>query len=133
VQAQVLNLLMDLREQLRLSMLFISHDLGVIGHVSDHVAVMYMGRIVERASTRTILDRPLHPYTRALMAAVPKPDPSLRIAGAVEIGEPPSQFDRPRGCAYAARCPIASQRCAADVPELRRIEQDDRMIACHNL
>jgi peptide/nickel transport system ATP-binding protein/oligopeptide transport system ATP-binding protein len=133
VQAQVLNLLMDLREQLRLSMLFISHDLGVIGHVSDHVAVMYMGRIVERAGTRTILERPLHPYTRALMAAVPKPDPSLRIAGAVETGEPPSQFDRPRGCAYAARCPIASERCVADVPELRRIEPDDRLIACHNL
>ncbi len=133
VQAQVLNLLMDLREQLKLSMLFISHDLGVIGHVSDQVAVMYMGRIVEWASTRAILDHPLHPYTRSLIAAVPKPDPSVRIAGAIETGEPPSQFNRPQGCAYAARCPIASDRCRVDAPDLRRAGPDDRLVSCHNL
>jgi oligopeptide/dipeptide ABC transporter ATP-binding protein len=132
VQAQVLNLMMDLREQLGLSMLFISHDIGVIGQISDRVAVMYMGRVVELADTRTILDRPMHPYTRALMAAVPRPDPSQRIAGAIEIGEPPSQFMRPAGCAYAARCPLASSRCSAEAPDLRALD-DGRLAACHNL
>ena len=133
VQAQVLNLMMDLREELKLSMLFISHDLGVIGQISDRVAVMYMGRVVELADTRTILDHALHPYTRALMAAVPKPDPSKRIAGAIETGEPPSQFNRPSGCTYAARCPLHSARCLAEVPELRPIDPDHRLVACHNV
>jgi oligopeptide/dipeptide ABC transporter ATP-binding protein len=132
VQAQVLNLMMDLREQLNLSMLFISHDLGVIGQMSSRVAVMYMGRIVEQAGTRTVLDHPLHPYTRALVAAIPKPDPSKRILGAIETGEPPSLFTRPRGCAYAPRCPIASDRCFADVPKLRSADTVGRTIACHN-
>jgi oligopeptide/dipeptide ABC transporter ATP-binding protein len=133
VQAQVLNLMMDLQEQLKLSMLFISHDLGVIGQISDRVAVMYMGRVVELAATPAILENPVHPYTRALMNAVPKPDPSRRIAGAIELGEPPSQFDRPLGCAYAPRCPLASERCAKEAPQLRRIEQSDRVVACHNV
>jgi oligopeptide/dipeptide ABC transporter ATP-binding protein len=133
VQAQVLNLLMDLQETLRLALLFISHDLGVIGHVSDRVAVMYMGRIVELAATRTILDRPLHPYTLALMAAVPRPDPARRIAGAIELGEPPSQLTRPAGCAYAPRCPLADSRCRMEAPPLRHVAPDDRWVACHNV
>jgi peptide/nickel transport system ATP-binding protein/oligopeptide transport system ATP-binding protein len=133
VQAQVLNLMMDLRERLGLSMLFISHDIGVIGQISDRVAVMYMGRVVEVSDARTILDRAAHPYTRALMAAVPKPDPSQRIAGAIETGEPPSQLNRPAGCAYAARCPLVSDRCRAEVPELRPLAADNRLAACHNL
>ncbi|KQY99675.1 peptide ABC transporter ATP-binding protein [Pseudolabrys sp. Root1462] len=133
VQAQVLNLMMDLRERLGLSMLFISHDIGVIGQISDRVAVMYMGRVVELSDARTILDRAMHPYTRALMAAVPKPDPSQRIVGVVETGEPPSQFNRPTGCAYAARCPLASERCLAEAPLLRPIGPDNRLVACHNL
>ena len=133
VQAQVLNLMMDLRDQLRLSMLFISHDLGVIGQISSRVAVMYMGRIVEQAGTRTVLDHPLHPYTRALVAAIPKPDPSKRILGAIEMGEPPSLFTRPRGCAYAPRCPMASDRCLVDAPQLRSAGADGRTIACHNV
>lgn len=132
VQAQVLNLMMDLREQLGLSMLFISHDIGVIGQISDRVAVMYMGRVVELAGARTILDNPMHPYTQALMAAVPRPDPSRRIAGAIETGEPPSQFKRPAGCAYAARCPLVSSRCLGEVPELRAVGEG-RMAACHVL
>ncbi len=132
VQAQVLNLMMDLREQLGLSMLFVSHDIGVIGQISDRVAVMYMGRIVEMTDARSIIDDPRHPYTQALMAAVPRPDPSKRILGAIETGEPPSQFNRPAGCAYAARCPLASSRCAAEVPNLRPIESG-RVVACHNV
>ena len=131
VQAQVLNLLMDLRERLKLSMLFISHDLGVIGHVSDRVAVMYMGRLVEVADARTIQDRPVHPYTLALMAAVPKADPSQRITGAIQMSEPPSQFMRPAGCAYAPRCALATQRCSVEAPQLRRL--GDRLVACHNV
>jgi len=133
VQAQVLNLMMDLREQLSLSMLFISHDLGVIGRISSRVAVMYMGRIVEQAGTRMVLDNPLHPYTQALVAAIPKPDPSIRIQGAIETGEPPSLFKRPSGCAYAPRCPIASDRCGAEAPELRSVGADGRRVACHNV
>ncbi len=131
IQAQVLNLLMDLRENLRLSMLFISHDLGVIGQISDRVAVMYMGRIVELAEVDAILDRAVHPYTQALMAAMPKPDPSLRITGGTELGEPPSQFERSTGCAYALRCPLASDRCVAEAPALRQFA-DGRLVACHN-
>ena len=131
IQAQVLNLLMDLREQLKLSMLFISHDLGVIGQISDRVAVMYMGRIVEFAEARAILDRPVHPYTQALMAAMPKPDPAQRIARGVELGEPPSQFERASGCAYALRCPLATERCTAEAPLLREFS-NGRSVACHN-
>jgi oligopeptide/dipeptide ABC transporter ATP-binding protein len=131
VQAQVLNLLMDLRERLKLSMIFISHDIGVIGYVSHRVAVMYMGRIVEMADARTILEHPTHPYTLALMAAVPRPDPSLRIEGAMPASEPPSQFNRADGCAYAPRCPLASDRCRVEAPSLRSLGA--RMVACHNV
>ncbi len=131
VQAQVLNLLMDLRERLGLSMIFISHDIGVIGYVSHRVAVMYMGRIVEVAETNAILESPTHPYTRALMQAVPRPDPTLLILGAVPTGEPPSQFDRAGGCAYAPRCPLATDRCRIDAPLLRPLGV--RMVACHNV
>jgi oligopeptide/dipeptide ABC transporter ATP-binding protein len=130
VQAQVLNLLMDLRERLGLSMIFISHDIGVIGYVSHRVAVMYMGRIVETADTKAILEHPAHPYTRALMAAVPRPDPAMRIAGAMPTSEPPSQFNRAAGCAYAPRCPLATDRCRTEAPELRRL--GDTIVACHN-
>ena len=119
VQAQVLNLLVDLQETMGLSMVFISHDLGVVGQISHRVAVMYMGRVVETAATRDIIDHPIHPYTRTLMAARPTPDPKVRIKAGIEIGEPPSQFDRPRGCPYAKRCTIASAHCETSDPSLR--------------
>jgi oligopeptide/dipeptide ABC transporter ATP-binding protein len=132
VQAQVLNVLADLRESMGLSMIFISHDLGVVGQISDRVAVMYMGRIVETAPTHDIIDRPTHPYTRTLMAARPKPNPKIRIKAGIEIGEPPSQFDRPLGCPYAKRCPLMTSICETNDPALRNITYD-RMVACHNV
>ncbi len=131
VQAQVLNLLADLQETMGLSMIFISHDLGVVGQISHRIAVMYMGRIVETAATRDIIDNPVHPYTRTLMAARPKPDPKIRIAAGIEIGEPPSQFDRPAGCPYVARCSLATAQCRAVDPALRMVA--GRMVACHNV
>jgi oligopeptide/dipeptide ABC transporter ATP-binding protein len=132
VQAQVLNLLVDLQETMGLSIVFISHDLGVVGQISHRVAVMYMGRVVETAATRDIIDRPIHPYTRTLMAARPMPDPKVRIKAGIEIGEPPSQFDRPRGCPYARRCAIATPHCETNDPSLR-IVAPGRMVACHNV
>jgi oligopeptide/dipeptide ABC transporter ATP-binding protein len=102
----------------------------VIGYVSHRVAVMYMGRIVEMADTQTILEHPTHPYTLALMAAVPRPDPLLRIEGALPASEPPSQFNRPAGCAYAPRCPLADDRCRAEAPQLRTL--GNRVVACHH-
>jgi oligopeptide/dipeptide ABC transporter ATP-binding protein len=132
VQAQVLNLLADLQETMGLSMIFISHDLGVVGQISDRIAVMYMGRIVETAATRDITDRPIHPYTQTLMAARPKADPKIRIAAGIEIGEPPSQFDRPLGCPYAKRCALATSLCETNDPSLRTVAPG-RMVACHNV
>ncbi len=132
VQAQVLNLLMDLRERFSLAMIFISHDIGVISYVSDRVAVMYMGRIVETADKTTILTRPAHPYTLALLAAVPKPDPSIRVTGMVETTEPPSQFSRPSGCSYALRCPLATKVCRSEVPQIRLVSER-QFVACHNV
>ena len=93
---------------------------------------MYMGRIVETAPTRDIVERPIHPYTRTLMAARPKPDPRIRIKAGIEIGEPPSQFDRPSGCPYAKRCALATATCETNDPSLRNIVPG-RLVACHNV
>lgn len=132
VQAHVLNLLADLREAMGLAMVFISHDLAIVGQISDRVAVMYMGRLVETAATRDILDRPIHPYSRRLMAAIPKPDPSLRIKPGIEMSEPPSQFEGAAGCPYVTRCPLATPQCSADDPPLRDVGAG-RSVACHNV
>ena len=111
-------------------MIFISHDIGVIGYVSDRVAVMYMGRIVELADARTIVERPKHPYSLALMAAVPRPDPSLRIAGAVRDERASEPVPSRGGCAYAPRCPLASERCRIEAPLLRDVGATQ--VACHH-
>ncbi len=121
VQAQIINLLLDLQDRLGLSMLFVAHDLGVVRHVSDRVAVMYVGRIVEVAPTIALYATPLHPYTRALLAAVPKADPSARDAITAPLGEVADPANPPPGCAFHPRCPFAIDRCRVDRPELVEI------------
>ncbi|MEA2792402.1 MAG: peptide/nickel transport system ATP-binding protein [Acetobacteraceae bacterium] len=130
VQAQVINLLMDLQAQDGLSYLFISHNLAVVEHVSHDVAVMYLGRIVEHTDKATIFARPLHPYTRALMAAVPVPDPLLRRDKKHVMGDVPSPIHRPSGCHFHPRCPLAEMRCRTEDPELREVHPGHR-VACH--
>jgi peptide/nickel transport system ATP-binding protein/oligopeptide transport system ATP-binding protein len=119
VQAQVINLLDDLKARLGLSYLFISHDLAVVGHISDRTAVMYLGRIMELAATDELMRRPGHPYTRALLAAAPVPDPARRQASRAPLpGDAPSLFAPPAGCVFHPRCPEAGPGCAVTVPEL---------------
>ncbi|MCC7283935.1 MAG: ABC transporter ATP-binding protein [Acetobacteraceae bacterium] len=122
VQAQIVALLADLRARLGLSMLFISHDLAVVRHLSDRVAVMYLGRIVETAPTEALFDAPRHPYTRALLEAAPEPDPARRGRARTKLaGDPPSPADPPSGCAFRTRCVHALARCAEAVPALREV------------
>ena len=130
VQAQIINLLLDLQDRLRLSMLFVAHDLGVVRHVSDRVAVMYVGRIVETAPTTALYARPLHPYTEALLAAVPKADPALRDQVSAPRGEIADPSNPPPGCAFHPRCPYAQDRCRVELPVLREIAPA-HWSACH--
>jgi len=129
MQAQVVNLLLDLQEKFGLSYLFIAHDLAVVRSISTQVAVMYAGRLVEIAPRRQLYDSPRHPYTRALLAAVPRPDPDRPRERALG-GEIPSVLDPPAGCAFAARCPLAEDRCRVERPALRELATGHRA-ACH--
>ena len=129
VQGQVVNLLRDLQRQRGLSYVFVSHDLRIVRHISDRVAVMYLGRIVETGDTKTIYRKPLHPYTEALLAAVPATRPGAPRKRAVVQGEIPSALDPPAGCAFHPRCPLATDRCRIERPALRTI--DGREVACH--
>jgi oligopeptide/dipeptide ABC transporter ATP-binding protein len=119
VQAQVLNLMMDLQEDLKLAYLFISHDLGVVEHIGHRVAVMYLGRIVELAGKEELFARPLHPYTRALLAAAPVPNPRAKKERIVLEGDLPSPISPPSGCHFHTRCPFVFQRCRNEAPVLR--------------
>ncbi len=129
IQAQVLNLFMELREKLNLTYLFISHDLGVVRHISDRVVIMYLGRVVESGPTEELFARPNHPYTQALLANVPTLE-ARKKAFAVIKGEIPSPIDPPSGCHFHPRCPHAMPRCKAERPALREIGPG-RMSACH--
>jgi oligopeptide/dipeptide ABC transporter ATP-binding protein len=133
VRAQILNLLVDLQQRLGMAYLFVSHDLAVVRHISDRVAVMYLGRLVEVAARATLYQSPKHPYTRALMLAVPEPNPEVQRAKRRSIvsGEPPSATDIPPGCAFHARCPLATELCRRVSPELAP-RPDGALVACHH-
>jgi peptide/nickel transport system ATP-binding protein len=124
IQAQVINLLLDLKERLNLAMLFISHDLDVVEYICDRVVVLYLGKVMEVAPAAELFDRPLHPYTEALLAASPKPDPRMREAAATRHllqGDLPSPADPPSGCVFRTRCPYAQPACAETVPPLLEV------------
>ena len=129
IQAQILNLFMKLREDLGLTYLFISHDLGVVEHISDRVAIMYLGRIVELADTEDVFDRPNHPYTQALLAGIPRLENRHASFTSIE-GEIPSPLDPPGGCHFHPRCQHAMARCSEEAPKLREIASG-RYSACH--
>jgi peptide/nickel transport system ATP-binding protein len=130
VQAQILNLLVDLQAELGLTYLFVAHDLSVVKHVSDRVAVMYVGRIVELAPTERLFTHPAHPYTEALLAAVPKPDPRLRGRRIVLEGEVADPASPPAGCAFHPRCPYAVERCRSEAPQLEAVD-GGHLVSCH--
>ena len=130
VQAQVINLLMDLQRDLGLTYVFISHDLSVVRHISHRVAVMYLGKIVEIGTRDAIFDRPAHPYTRALLAAVPSARQGERNPVEVLKGEIPSPLSPPSGCAFRTRCPMAQPRCAEEAPQPRQVAAEQQ-VACH--
>ncbi len=130
IQAQVVNLLKDLQARLGLSYLFIAHDLAVVKHMADLVAVMYLGKIVEVAPKDALFTEPRHPYTRALMSAIPRPDPRRRVAGQVPAGDVPSPLDPPPGCRFHTRCPLVIDRCRREEPVLSAISTG-HLSACH--
>jgi oligopeptide/dipeptide ABC transporter ATP-binding protein len=130
VQAQVINLLVDLQREFRLSYLFVAHDLAVVEHISHRVAVMYLGRIVELASTRSLFGNPQHPYTEALLSAVPVPDPAVDRQRIILVGDVPSPIELPRGCRFHTRCPYAFDRCRVEEPVLKEV-RPAHFAACH--
>jgi peptide/nickel transport system ATP-binding protein len=129
IQAQIVNLLLDLRERLGLAYLFISHDLRLVEHMSDRIAVLYLGRIVEEGAARDLVRDPRHPYTRALLAATPKLEPGASRRPTL-AGDPPSPAAPPPGCRFHPRCPLAIERCRVEEPALRPLEAG-RRVSCH--
>ena len=131
IRAQILNLLEDMKARFGLTLLFIAHDLAVVKAVSDRVAVMYLGRLCEVGPSEQLFAQPAHPYTALLIEAIPVPDPDVRPAESVAVGEPPSPIAPPSGCRFRTRCPRADQRCASEMPELRP-SRPGQFAACHH-
>jgi peptide/nickel transport system ATP-binding protein len=131
IRAQILNLLEDMKRRYGLTLLFIAHDLAVVKAVSDRIAVMYLGRLCEVGPTEQLFARPAHPYTALLLEAIPVPDPTVKPAANLAVGEPPSPLDPPSGCRFRTRCPRADAICAAEVPELRELA-NGQFAACHH-
>jgi peptide/nickel transport system ATP-binding protein len=131
VQAQILNLLQDMKTRYGLTLIFIAHDLAVVKNVSDRVMVMYLGKICEVAGPDALYEAPAHPYTAALLSAIPIPDPSIPMAQRATVGgEIPSPLAPPSGCRFRTRCPKADARCAEEEPEIRQV-RPDHYVACH--
>ena len=130
IRAQVINLMMDLQRQKHLSYLFIAHDLAVVEHISRRIAVMYLGKIVEYADKNTLFLEPLHPYTEALLSAVPVPNPKLKRAKRILVGDVPSPINPPPGCPFHTRCPYVEPRCRVEVPQLREV-RPGHWVSCH--
>ncbi|ARK28408.1 ABC transporter ATP-binding protein [Halalkalibacter krulwichiae] len=133
IQAQVINLLKKLQKEFQLTYLFISHDLGVVRHISDRVIVMYLGRIVEIGDKTSVFDNPQHPYTKALLSAIPVPDPNKKKDRIILKGDVPSPINPPQGCRFHTRCPFATDLCKTDTPELKaeNYMKEGHMAACH--
>lgn len=132
IQSQIINLLKDLQEEMKLTYLFISHDLGVVRYISDRIAVMYLGTIVELAEKHELFDHPMHPYTKALLSAIPKTDPEKRRARIILEGDIPSASKPPSGCRFHTRCPYAAAICSEKDPEFAD-QGGEHFVACHRL
>ncbi|MEA3423916.1 MAG: oligopeptide/dipeptide ABC transporter ATP-binding protein, partial [Bacillota bacterium] len=132
IQAQTINLLKDLQKQFNLTMIFIAHDLSVVRHISDRVAVMYLGTIVEISEYKDLYDNPLHPYTQALLSSIPRPDPKAKKDRIILEGDIPSPTNPPSGCKFHTRCRYATEICKTQKPELKQIN-DDHAVACHHV
>lgn len=130
VQAQIINLLLDLKEEFNLTQVFIAHDLGVVRHISDRIGTMYLGNIVEEAPTDLLFENPLHPYTKLLLSSIPKPDPFVERERIELEGESTSVDHEAQGCKYAAKCPFTKDICKSAVPELKEVEAQ-HFVACH--
>jgi oligopeptide/dipeptide ABC transporter ATP-binding protein len=130
VKAQIVNLLQDLQRELGLALLFISHDLAIVEHIAHRVAVMYLGRIVELAEKRALFARPQHPYTEALLSAVPVPDPTVQSRRIILQGDLPSPIKPPQGCHFHTRCRYAEARCRIETPLMREVAPS-HLAACH--
>lgn len=131
IQAQILNLMMDLKDEFGLTYIFITHDLSVVKHISDNILVLYLGKMVEMTTSDRLFENPIHPYTKALLSAIPIPDVSYKGKEAqVMKGEVTSPIEPPEGCRFAARCPMATEKCRKETPEFREIEEN-HFVACH--